>query len=362
MRVRIKATLLFLLCLLFTAFLFTEKNNLNKKASANQSTNCAEIVMELNSLRVVHANNENEKKFMASTTKILTAITVIENCNIYDIVKVGEDTIGVEGSSIYLEAGERITVEDLLYGLMLRSGNDAAETLAKFVSGNVCKFVELMNNTAKKIGAVNSNFVNPHGLHDDKHYTTAKDLALITCYALKNKTFREIVSTKYKEISWSTKDYNRQLHNKNKLLFRLDGCTGVKTGFTKKAGRCLVSSCMRNGTEYVCVVLNCTQMFEISESLLENAFSRYKKRVVLESDNIFDFINVEGSEQKCGIYIKNDVVLPLTDFEYLNLEIVKKYPQTISLPYKKDQEIGFVEFYCQNNLIFKEKIYTIIGE
>ena len=165
---------------------------------------CAEIVMEVNSNVVLYKHNENSKKFMASTTKILTAIVVIENCNVNDVVTVTKDTVGIEGSSIYLEVGEQLTVKELLYGLMLRSGNDCAQTLAVYCSKSIENFANLMNKTAKKIGATNSNFVNPHGLHNDNHYTTAYDLALISCYAMKNSIFREIVSTKSVDISFSS--------------------------------------------------------------------------------------------------------------------------------------------------------------
>ena len=235
----------------------------------------AEIVIEADTNRILHQKNINTKKYMASTTKILTAITIIENCNLNDIVTVTKETVGVEGSSIYLEEGEEISVKDLLYGLMLRSGNDCAETLALYCSGDIKSFASLMNDTANKIGALNSNFTNPHGLHDDNHYTTAYDLAIISSYAMKNSTFREIVSKKSVNISFSTLDYDRHIVNKNKLLSSLDGATGIKTGYTKKAGRCLVSSCKRNGMELICVVLNCPDMFERSKNLINDSFNKY---------------------------------------------------------------------------------------
>ena len=280
--------------------------------TANAFSSSAEIVMELNSKRVVHAVNQNEKKYMASTTKILTAITIIENCNLDDVITVKKQTTGVEGSSIYLQEGEKLSVKDLLYGLMLRSGNDCALTLAVHCSGTSEKFASLMNETARKIGANNSNFVNPHGLHDDNHFTTAYDLALISCYAMKNQTFREIVSTKSIEIPFTTQNYNRRLVNKNKMLKEFEGSTGIKTGYTKKAGRCLVSSCKRNGIEFVCVVLNCPPMFERSKTLLTNAFSDYKNYKLADKNNI---IYINGN-QNYPAYIKNDVILPLTEKDY----------------------------------------------
>ena len=348
-------------CLIIMFCICTVFFSSNQFKTVNAAGGYSEIVMEVNSLRVLHQNNADVKKYMASTTKILTAIVIIENCDLGATVRVGKETVGVEGSSIYLEAGEELTVEELLYGLMLRSGNDCAETLAVFCSGSIEEFAELMNETAEKIGAVNSHFVNPHGLHDDNHYTTAYDLALISCYAMKNETFKEIVSTKVKDISWSTRDYNRHLVNKNKMLSEFEGSTGIKTGYTKKAGRCLVSSCERNGMELVCVVLNCPPMFERSKDLLSEAFNKYENCFILESDNILDFINVEGCSEKCGVYLKKDVILPLTQEEKDDLNIVFDYPDSIIPPFEKDREIGSIKIYSQNNLIFVQKVYTIIG-
>lgn len=321
-----------------------------------EASNTSEIVMELNTNRVVHSLNENDKRFMASTTKILTAITIIENCDLDEIVEIKKETTGVEGSSIYLEAGEKLSVRDLLYGLMLRSGNDCALTLAVHCSGTSQNFAQLMNKTANKIGAKNSNFVNPHGLHDENHYTTAYDLALISCYAMKNSTFREIVSTKSINIPFTTRKYNRHLINKNKMLKEFDGATGIKTGYTKKAGRCLVSSCKRNGIEFICVVLNCPSMFERSKSLLTTAFSHYKNYKLVSKNNLI-FIN---DNKNLPAYIKNDIVLPLTENEKENLSIIYDFNKTSEKPIKKGQEVGLIKIYCQNNLLFTEKIYTIL--
>ena len=320
----------------------------------------AEIVMELKTNRVVHAVNEKVKKYMASTTKILTAITIIENCNLNDKVKVGKNTVGIEGSSIYLQEGEILTVEELLYGLMLRSGNDCAETLAVYCSGSIDNFALLMNKMAKRIGANDSKFVNPHGLHNDNHYTTAYDLALISCYAMKNDVFRKIVGTKSIKIPFTTQHTNRLLINKNKMLNQFDAATGIKTGYTKKAGRCLVSSALKNGIEFICVVLNCPQMFEISQRLLTSAFNEYKNYNILNSDEILAFVDVDNNSEKCAVCTKNDIILPLKEIEKENLIIKYEIVNKLFLPIKKDQEVGFVKIYYQNNLLFEQKIYTII--
>jgi len=351
-------TLFFCLAVAFGSFF---NFRIRKTAVADSLT--AEIVMEVGSNRVLHAKNQNEKRFMASTTKILTCITIIENCNLSDIVTITDKTVGVEGSSIYLEVGEKLSVLDLLYGLMLRSGNDCAETLAVYCSGSIENFAILMNETANKIGAKDSNFVNPHGLHDNNHYTTAYDLALISCYAMKNADFRKIVGTKVTKIPFTTRDYDRVLINKNKMLSEFEGATGIKTGYTKKAGRCLVSSCNRDGMELVSVVLNCPSMFERSKEILDTTFCEYKNYKLIESDNFVGFTQVktDKNDVKCGLYVKNDVVLPLTEYEKENLKIDYKYEEEICRPVEKDEEIGEINFYCQNNLIFSQKIYTIIG-
>lgn len=331
-----------------------------KKINTITQAGSSEIVMEVNSHRVLREKDAHEKKFMASTTKILTAITIIENCNLNEQVTVTSRTIGVEGSSIYLEEGEILTVKDLLFGLMLRSGNDCAETLAVHCSGSIESFALLMNETAKKIGANNSNFVNPHGLHNDNHYTTAYDLALISCYAMKNDDFRKIVGTKMVKIPHTKRDYDRILVNKNKMLNEFSGTTGIKTGYTKKAGRCLVSSCYRDGMEIISVVLNCPTMFEKSKELLTDCFNCYKNYKIIESDNIVGFCKMEENSEQCALIVKNDVVLPLTKEEYQNLNIVYNYPKILPKKQNINTEIGFVEIYCKNNLIFKEKIYSIL--
>ncbi len=354
---RLTLALIFCIAVILST-LFGTNNQIKTKADNISS----EIVMEVESKRVLSASNEKSKRYMASTTKILTCITIIENCDINEIVTVTDKTVGIEGSSIYLEAGEKLSVLDLLYGLMLRSGNDCAETLAVHCSKSIEDFAKLMNQTADKIGAKDSNFVNPHGLHDDNHYTTAYDLALISCYAMENPIFREIVGTKVKKIPFSTRDYDRVLINKNKMLSEFDGSNGIKTGFTKKAGRCLVSSCVRDGLQLVCVVLNCPPMFERSKQLLTDAFTQYKLYKLVESDNFVGFTNVitDKNSVQCGLYIKNDVKLPLSENEYKNLKIEYNYPKEILHSVKKDEEVGEINFYCKNNLIFSQKIYTII--
>ena len=231
-------------------------------------------VLDVSSGEVLASGNENEKLPMASTTKILTAIVVIENMDLSKTIKVDKKAVGVEGSSIYLKEDEEIKVIDLLYGLMLRSGNDTAVALSIATAGSEEKFVQMMNEKAKSIGAKNSSFTNPHGLDDENHYTTALDLAKITAYALKNPIFKEIVSTKLHVVPETNKTETRYFQNKNKMLSSYEGAIGVKTGYTKKTGRCLVSAAERNGKILVCVVLSCPDMWQVSRNLLDECFQK----------------------------------------------------------------------------------------
>lgn len=224
---------------------------------------------------LIYSKNCDAKREPASTTKICTAITVIENQTILDIpMPIPNEAVGVEGSSLYLQKGEMLTVRDLLYGLMLQSGNDCATALAIIVGGSVEGFVRMMNETAEKAGAKNTHFINPHGLHHDEHYTTARDLCAISYYAMQNELFREIVSTKRHTTPYHNHDYRRNFPNKNKILFNYDGGNGIKTGYTRHSGRCLVSSATRDGKTYICTVLNCYDMFEECMRLMDCAFAR----------------------------------------------------------------------------------------
>ena len=213
----------------------------------------AACVMERISGRVLFGKNADTRLPMASTTKIATALTVLRHVdNIDRVVTVAPEACGIEGSSVYLKPDEKLTVRDLLYGLMLRSGNDCAVQLALFVSGSVDGFVELMNETARSLGCADTHFVTPHGLHDAEHFTTARELATIACAALDNPTFAEIVATRVYRCSG---DSTRVFVNKNKLLSGYEYADGVKTGYTKAAGRTLVSCVERDGRMLAAVTL-----------------------------------------------------------------------------------------------------------
>lgn len=271
------------------------------------------VVMEKTSRRILYSKNCDEHLPIASTTKIVTALTVLNNCNLDDVVEIPAEACGIEGSSIYLRAGEHLTVRELLYGLMLRSGNDSAVALALHVAGSIDKFAEMMNETAGGLGLKDCNFVNPHGLHDDSHYCSANDLAVITCEALNNSDFCEIVSSKSYRIANEGYEYDRVLINKNKLLSNCEGADGVKTGYTKKAGRCFVGSATRNGMQVVVVVLNCGPMFEDTASMLNVAFANYSLKTIVPNNKICGCTKKYGKET---YYVCRDCVkYPLKDGE-----------------------------------------------
>lgn len=347
--------------LLIFAFLFVGFScSIITSADAMSSSARGCIVIETTTGRKLFAQNENKKMPMASTTKIMTAITAIENCNDLDEkFEISAKAVGVPGTSLYLRKGDVYSTRDLLYALMLISGNDASVAIAEHVAGSTSEFVTLMNDLSKKIGAKNTHFANTHGLDADGHYTTAYDLAKITAYALNNDIFREIVGTKNTKITNGAGE-NRYLKNKNKLLSTLDGCIGVKTGFTDDAGRCLVSAIEKNDMRLVCVVLNCGPMFQESAELLKSCVELYKFYDLTENYDycqIIDVVNGRSTNAKIGT--KEKFLYPLTENELDNLRYVYTYPESVDAPLEKDSKIGNIEIFLNNDLLFSEKIYTI---
>jgi len=331
-----------------------------KTCLAMQTSAKACVVIESKTGRILFAKNHNQKLAMASTTKIMTAITAIEHCKDLDEkFIVSKKAIGVPGTSLYLREGDEYSTRDLLYALMLISGNDASVAIAEHVGGSTSEFVTLMNDLAKRIGVKNTHFANTHGLDADGHYTSAYDLAKITAYALENETFRDIVSTKNTKIV-NGKGENRYLRNKNKLLFTLEDCIGVKTGFTDDAGRCLVSAVDKDGMKLVCVVLNCGPMFEESAQLLKTCGQMYKLFDLTEFYEIEKEISVlNGAKASAKIGTKGKFVYPLTEKERQQLRFEYSYPHEIEAPMKKGTEIGEAKIFLGNDLLFSEKIFTI---
>ena len=329
-----------------------------EKPVYSASVSKAECVIDIETKRVLFSVNSNEKLPLASTTKILTALTVIENFNVDKIVTVPKKATLIEGSSVYLREGEKLTVLELLYGLMLRSGNDCAETLSLTLTDKKEDFISLINQTAKKCGAVNSNFTNAHGLHDINHYTTAYDLALISASAMKNELFRKIVSTKKIEISNDGYDYKRVLINKNKMLSTVEGATGIKTGFTKKAGRCLVSSVKKCDAEYISVVLNSPDMWNRSTELLNNAFSTYKMVKIFDNAEFFERSYKTKKGKTVRFLTEKSFYYPITKNEANSVEFKIDGVSVEEFALKNKSE-GEFQIFIQNQLIFSQKLYSI---
>ena len=320
------------------------------------------VVMDADSGRVLYEHNGYLKKTIASTTKIMTAIVVLENCNLEDIVTVSYNAATTEGSSMYLKPNEKITVENLLYGLMLSSGNDAATALAEHTSGSIEKFALLMNKKAKEIGMLNSSFANPHGLDDENHYSTAYDMALLTKYAIKNNKFKEIVSTKQKIIKEADNEKYKYLTNHNKLLSMYEWCKGVKTGFTKKSGRCLVSYAEKSGVKLIAITLDAPDDWNDHIGLYEQYFDKYKKYKLIDTNDYICSVNVENAkEKKIKLYNCKAIYLTLTDEEYKNSKIKYTYPNSIKAPIYMDQVIGTSEIILNGKVIASSPIISKCG-
>ena len=240
--------------------------------------------------RVLYERNPDERSLIASTTKIMTALIVCEQCNVLDRMRIPKEAVGIEGSSMYLQEGEVLTLQELLYGLMLQSGNDAAVALAIYCGGTVEGFAELMNDKARNLGLKNTHFANPNGLDAPDHYSTARDLAVLAAYAMENPIFRKTVSTKNLHMG------QRYLTNHNKLLWRVEGADGVKTGYTKAAGRILVSSAARKDRRLIAVTINDPDDWDDHAALLEQGFSRYAETRIVTKGQLVDTLEVEGGE------------------------------------------------------------------
>ena len=261
-------------------------------------------VMDAVSGRALYERESSQQSLIASTTKIMTALVVCEQCNVLDRMRIPKEAVGIEGSSMYLREGEVLTLQELLYGLMLSSGNDAAVALAIYCGGTVEGFVERMNDKARYLGLEDTHFENPHGLDSPGHYSTAKDLAVLAAYAMENPIFSKTVSAKTVRVG------QRYLTNHNKLLWRVEGADGVKTGYTKAAGRILVSSAERNGRRLIAVTIDDPDDWKDHQALLEEGFSRYTIRRVVNAGQKVGTLEVAGGQ------CQQVAVLAAEDFDY----------------------------------------------
>lgn len=314
------------------------------------------IVIDAKTGRILYEKDAFSRRSIASTTKIMTAILALENGKLDDTVVISKRAAGVWGSTIYLVEGEKLTLKELLYGLMLNSGNDAAIAIAEHISGSVEEFIEMMNKKAIELGAKDTNYKSPHGLDFSDQYSTAYDLALITKYALKNSTFKEIVSTKTTTIS------RRNLYNTNEMLGLYLGADGVKTGYTGQAGRCLVTSVTRGNMRIISVVLNCgnrTIRAQSSKDILDYAFKNYKSCVLLEKgEEISRLPVIKGVRKDVPVIAVKGVEYLLTDDESNSIKTQILLPKHINAPTKEGTEIGSIKFLLNEKVIDKSPLKT----
>lgn len=314
------------------------------KASAI-SAECA-ILIDAQTGRVLYEKQAEEKSLIASTTKIMTALVICEQTNVLDRVKIPKEAVGIEGSSMYLKEGEVLTVQELLYGLMLQSGNDAAVALAIYCGGTVEGFTELMNDKAHRLGMTQSHFANPNGLDSPGNYSTARDMGILTAYAMQNPIFAQTVSTKTITIG------ERCLRNHNKLLWQLEGANGVKTGYTKAAGRILISSVTRMGRQLIAVTFNAPDDWQDHKTLIEEGFSRFTVQQIVRQGQTLGQLELAGGQEASVDLIAAE------DFSY---SLAQGERVTISLPeagfayapVAEGQEAGFAHILVDGTAVAK---------
>lgn len=336
--------------------------------SSINSRSC--VVFDRNSHMILYGKNENSQVKMASTTKIMTAIIVIENSNLKDTVEVSKKAASTGGSRLGLKAGDKITVHDLLYGLMLVSGNDAAVCLAEHVGGNIEGFANLMNKKASELSLSNTHYESPHGLDSDGHYTTAYELTVLSDYALKNETFSKIVATKSYTVTIN--GYPKNLSNTNELLGNLNGIYGIKTGFTNGANRCLVTACKRNDMDIICVVLGAdTKKFRTQDSikLIEFAFKNYtyinandianKAFENWKKDNIEKiYIDKSSSLPELSLNLLENPIISINKNSANNIDsYISIYPD-LEAPINSDTILGTLTLTSENEEIVTLNIIT----
>lgn len=340
------------------------------------------VVMDLTSGRILYEKKKDVKVYPASTTKIMTALLGIEYGQLDRNITVGGEAIGVEGSSIYLKAGETMSLEDLLYGAMLRSGNDAATaiamaigeemedsagtaavkktaagTAAEPVSSSVERFVALMNQRAQQIGAVNTHFANPTGLHDENHYTTAYDMALIGRTAMLNPAFSVIAGAE----NWTAQrqeDRDPYFYNKNKVVHQYDGGTGVKIGYTKATGRTLVASSERDGRKLICVVMNAPDWFNDAYRLMDYAYETFESAEIAAKGQRLSQVAVEGGvRDSVWVGVRDSVTCLVRPAERGNIGVAYAVTEPVKAPLRRGDQAGLLHIYVSGQYIYSVPLY-----
>ncbi|MGZ4122008.1 MAG: D-alanyl-D-alanine carboxypeptidase family protein [Tumebacillaceae bacterium] len=328
-----------------TANLFANEVSVSAKAAA---------AIDVQTGRLLYEKNATQQMLIASTTKIITAIVAIESGkNLDSVVTVSRNAAGKEGSSIYLKVGEKQTLRDLLYAVMLRSGNDAATAVAEYCGdGSEKKFVDMMNAKVQELGLTGTHFANPHGLDAKGHYSTAHDMAILTAYALRNPTFAEIVKTQVKTIPQPDEAWDRKMYNKNKMLARYDGADGVKTGYTKAAGRCLVSSASKDGRQVAVVTLDAPSDWMDHTNLLNYGFSKYGSTPVIKGNAVIQTVPVEdGIAKQVDVVAGQDFNYPIRSEERDKLRTEVQLDDELDAPVVAGEKVGEARIYFDDKLV-----------
>lgn len=309
------------------------------------------VLMDSESGRVLYRKDADNPRLIASITKIMTCILAIESERMDEVVTVGEEVLTMYGSNIYIELGEKMILRDMVYGLMLRSGNDAAIVIATFIGGSEEKFVEMMNQKAQEIGMKNTVFRNAHGLDEKtENKSTAYDMALLSSYASKNKEYMKIVGTKKYTVQTERKSYI--WYNRNKLLSLYKFATGGKTGYTPSAGRTLVTNAEKDELKLTAVTLNDGNEYDTHQALYDYGFENYKRYVILDKDKF----RVDDGYFKGRAYIEESFVYPLTEDEKDQIKVLVKLKNITK--YKEGEKIGEVFVFLQDQEIYKNDVFA----
>ena len=334
---------------LFLALLFAMLSLVSPAQALSLSAQSA-VLIDARDGRVLYEKDADTPRPMASTTKIMTAVVALESCDVNEIIEIADEAVGVEGSSIYLQKGERMTLLELLYALLLQSANDAAVAIAVGVGGSVGNFADMMNEKATSLGLTSTHFENPNGLDADGHVTTARELALLTAYALKNPTFAEIVATYKRKISGPNGTV-RLVVNHNKLLNMYDGCVGVKTGFTKKSGRCLVSAACRESLTLVAVTLSAPDDWRDHTAMLDYGYENYCCEILCDEGGFIETLPVVGGVQDSLLCVNCDYVAATLPRDHGEITVDVQLPQMIYAPVSAGDIVGHVTYKCDGKVI-----------
>lgn len=312
------------------------------------------IAIDARSKRVLYEKNAHIITPMASTTKIITACIALRYGDLNKEVTISSRAASIRGSVVGYKKGEKVTIKELIYGLMLRSGNDAAIAIAEGISGSVDEFVRLMNEYATEIGLIDTHFESPHGLDSPNHYTTAYDLAIATAHAKEFDEFNKIVATK--DIDAGSEGFSRSFHNINKILWQIPEANGVKTGYTGQAGKCLVSSVEMEDSDIIIVVINCPGRWKETAKINDYVRKSYEFKKIAEKDEKLKNLSVEKSKDKLNLKSKAAISLPVKKGS--NIKVKIKLPKEIEAPIYSGMKVGTINVYEDKNLIYTTPLYS----